>query len=66
MYLVHVQVARPITTRNEQAYLKTCLTSVVTENTKKLYSNPSRWDGTPQCLALRYQVIAKIDNEFNT
>jgi len=23
MYLVHVQVARPITTRNKQSYLKT-------------------------------------------
>jgi len=63
MYLVHVQVARPITTRNKLAYLKICLTSFVTENTKKLYSNPSRRDGTPQCLALRYQVIAKIDNQ---
>ena len=31
MYLVHVQVARPITTRNKQAYLKTCSTSFVTE-----------------------------------
>jgi len=29
---------------------------------KKWYSNPSRRDGTPQCLALRYQVIAKNDN----
>ena len=63
MYLVHVKVARPITTRNKQAYLKTCLTSFVTKNTKKLYSNPSRRDGTPQCLALRYQVIANIDNQ---
>jgi len=35
MYLVHGQVARPITTRNKQAYLKTCLTSFVTENTKQ-------------------------------
>ena len=35
MYLVHVQVARPITTRNKLAYLKICLTSFVTENTKK-------------------------------
>ena len=34
MYLVHVQEARPITTRKKQAYLKTCLTSFVTENTK--------------------------------
>jgi len=29
---------------------------------KKMYSNPSRRDGTPPCLALRYRVIAKIDN----
>jgi len=35
MYLVHVQVARPITTRNKQAYLKTCSTSFVTENSKQ-------------------------------
>jgi len=35
MYLVHVQVARPITTRNKQAYLKTCWTSFVTVNTLK-------------------------------
>jgi len=32
MYLVHVQVARPMTTRNKQAYLKTCLTSFVKQN----------------------------------
>ena len=63
MYLVHVQVARLITTRNKQAYLKTCLTSFVTENKIKLYSNPSRRDDTPQCLALRYQVLANIDNQ---
>jgi len=63
MYLVHVQVARPITTRNKQAYLKTCLTSFATDNTKKMYSNPGRWDGMPQYLAIRYQVIAKIDNQ---
>jgi len=63
MDLVHVQVARPIRTRNKQADLKTCSTSFVTENTKTLYSNPSRQDDTPQCLVLRYQVIAKIDNQ---
>jgi len=31
MYLVHVQVARPITTRNREAYLKTWSTKLVTE-----------------------------------
>jgi len=40
MYLVHVQVARLITTRNKQAYLKTCLTGFVTENTKKIVFEP--------------------------
>jgi len=35
MYLVHFQVARPITTRNKQTYLKTWSTSLVTENTLK-------------------------------
>jgi len=35
MYLVYVQVARPFTTRNKQASLKTCWTTFVTENIKK-------------------------------
>ena len=60
-YLAHVQVARSITTRNKQASLKTCWTSFVTEFFFKWYLNPSRRVGTPQCLALRYQVIAKDD-----
>jgi len=32
---IYVQVARPITTLNKQAYLKTCSTRFVTENIKK-------------------------------
>jgi len=66
MYLPVVlnQMARPITTRKKQAYLKTWSTSFVTENTLKIsYSNPICRVGTPQCLALRYQVIANIDNQ---
>jgi len=67
MYLVHAQVARPITTQNKQVYLKTSSTSFVTENTLKIsYSNPIRRVGTPQCLALRYQVIGTLTIKFNT
>jgi len=63
MYLVYVQVAGPFTTQNMEASLKICWTSFVTENIfKKWYLNPSRRDVTSQCLALRYQVIAKNDN----
>jgi len=40
MFLVYVQVAGPITTRNKQAYLKTCSTSFVTENTLKNVFEP--------------------------
>jgi len=35
MYLVYVQVARPFTARNKQAFLKTCWTSSVKENNEK-------------------------------
>jgi len=36
MYLAHVQVARPITTQNKQASMKTCSTSFVTDNIFKM------------------------------
>ena len=40
MYLVYVQVARPFTTWNKQASLKTCWTSFVTENILKMVFEP--------------------------
>jgi len=53
MYLAHIQVAKPITTRNKQASRK-LVEPVLKNSFNKWYSNPSRRDGTPQCLALRY------------
>jgi len=60
MYLVYVHVARPFTTRNKQAYQKTCWTSFVTEI--KMVFEPWSPGWQPQYLALRYQVIAKNEN----
>ena len=55
LYLAHVQVAKPITPRNKQVFRKldepVLLHKILK---KKWYSNPSRRDGTQQCLAVRY------------
>ena len=60
MYLVYVEVARPFRHKKASFPENLCYKFCEKNHLKKLYSNASCRDGTPQCLALRYQVIAII------